>query len=106
MKCHSKKKVYKCLLVSLILFLILRLRVPPSLVYTYLPPSQQEDTQHTLSEAELATTSPGITMWMDLPNAFPWRHCLQEYNNIISILNCQQVDYIEATLHFGMITFV
>ena len=29
-----------------------------------------------------------ITIWNDLPNAFPWRNCIQEYNNLIAVLNC------------------
>merc|ERR1719312_1095775 len=82
----SKKKLYKCLLLFSLLLLITRLYDPLYLVLT--PP--QQDTQQRLSETDLVTASSGISLWMDLPNAFPWRHCLQEYNNVISILNCEQ----------------
>ena len=31
------------------------------------------------------------TLWIDLPNMFPWRHCLQEYNSILTVLACNKV---------------
>ena len=31
-----------------------------------------------------------VTIWIDLPNAFPWRYCVQEYNNLFAILNCDK----------------
>ena len=37
-------------------------------------------------QSEVPLTSVGI--WIDLPNAFPWRLCLQEYNNLLTLLNC------------------
>ena len=32
-----------------------------------------------------------VRLWIDIPNAFPWRNCLQEYNRVILPLHCQQV---------------
>ena len=29
-----------------------------------------------------------VGIWIDLPNAFPWRHCLQEYNGLLATLSC------------------
>jgi len=29
-----------------------------------------------------------VRLWMDIPNAFPWRHCIEEYNNIVTLLTC------------------
>ena len=36
------------------------------------------------------STSPltSVGIWVDLPNAFPWRFCLQEYNGLLAPLNC------------------
>ena len=31
-----------------------------------------------------------VTIWIDLPNAFPWRYCVQEYNNLFATLNCDK----------------
>ena len=36
------------------------------------------------------TNSTPVTIWMDLPNAFPWRNCLQEYNGVIVPTDCRQ----------------
>ena len=37
------------------------------------------------------------TLWIDLPNMFPWRHCLQEYNSILTVLACNKVGAGEVT---------
>ena len=29
-----------------------------------------------------------VSIWIDLPNAFPWRYCIQQYNNLFATLNC------------------
>ena len=31
-----------------------------------------------------------VSIWIDLPNAFPWRHCLQEYADKIATLSCDK----------------
>ena len=38
------------------------------------------------------------TLWLDLPNMFPWRHCLQEYNSILTVLACNKVGAGELTV--------
>ena len=38
-----------------------------------------------------------VTIWIDLPNAFPWRYCVQEYNSLFAVLNC---DKNTADQHF------
>ena len=43
------------------------------------------------AELSLALSSSAVILWMDIPNAFPWRHCLEGYNDIISLLSCQKV---------------
>lgn len=40
-----------------------------------------------------------LTLWMDLPNMFPWRLCVQEWNNIITVLNCFKVCVVLSTYH-------
>ena len=37
------------------------------------------------------------TLWIDLPNMFPWRHCLQEYNSILTVLACNKVGAGQVT---------
>ena len=36
-------------------------------------------------------TEPAYTLWIDLPNIFPWRKCVQEYNNLLTVLDCDKV---------------
>ena len=35
-------------------------------------------------------------LWIDLPNMFPWRHCVQEYNNILTVLSCVKVNFFNC----------
>ena len=44
------------------------------------------DPEVLLFQSSSPLTSLGI--WVDLPNAFPWRFCLQEYNGLLAPLNC------------------
>ena len=36
-------------------------------------------------------SSTQVRLWMDISNAFPWRHCIEEYNNIVTLLRCFKV---------------
>ena len=36
-------------------------------------------------------------LWIDLPNMFPWRNCIQEYNNILTVLSCVKVDFFNVS---------
>ena len=36
-------------------------------------------------------SSTQVRLWMDIPSAFPWRHCIEEYNNIVTLLRCYKV---------------
>ena len=38
-------------------------------------------------------SSTQVRLWMDIPSAFPWRHCIEEYNNIVTLLRCFKVCY-------------
>jgi len=42
-----------------------------------------KETQLFKTESELK-----VGIWIDLPNAFPWRYCIQQYNNVIATLTC------------------
>ena len=56
---------------------------------TVVKPIREKKPDSSISDAEPGPgplTSVGI--WIDLPNAFPWRHCLQEYNNLLTPLGC------------------
>ena len=41
-----------------------------------------------LSLFQSASPLSSVGIWLDLPNAFPWRLCLQEYNGLIAPLHC------------------
>ena len=30
----------------------------------------------------------GIRMWIDIPNDFPWRKCLSDYNGVLASTEC------------------
>jgi len=32
-----------------------------------------------------------LRFWIDLPNSFPWRYCLQEYNDFVTFLPCRHL---------------
>ena len=57
------------------------------------PAAIVSDVEDTPADAELSLFQSerplsGVGIWIDLPNAFPWRFCLQEYNGLLAPLNC------------------
>ena len=36
-------------------------------------------------------TDRSVRMWVDIPNSFPWRYCLREYNGVATLLACMKV---------------
>ena len=46
-----------------------------------------------VSEKEDIKTESVVTLWIDLPNIFPWRRCVQEYNNLLTVLDCNPVNF-------------
>ena len=32
-----------------------------------------------------------VRMWVDIPNSFPWRYCLREYNGVTTLVACKKV---------------
>ena len=95
MKYVSRKKVAKYCIACFILIFIVKLKLdsvdPVTLLYKYVDPLYPSDGQEEGAEADLISSSSQVRLWMDIPNAFPWRHCLQEYNNIITLLTCEKV---------------
>ena len=47
--------------------------------------------QNNSSENKDIQTESALTLWIDLPNIFPWRRCVQEYNNLLTVLDCDKV---------------
>ena len=44
-------------------------------------------------------SSAPIIIWIDLPNAFPWRHCLHEQNGVlVTTENCKATQFVVETL--------
>ena len=43
-----------------------------------------------VTEEPWLTNSTTVTIWMDLPNAFPWRNCLQESNDLLVPTECRE----------------
>ena len=48
-------------------------------------------TNVTKVDTKISGTLP-VHFWIDIPNDFPWRNCLQEYNRALTPLHCHQVD--------------
>ena len=95
MKHVSRKKVAKYSIACFILIFIAKLKLdivdPVTLLYKYVEALYPSAGQEEGTEADLISSSSQVRLWMDIPNAFPWRHCLQEYNNIITLLTCEKV---------------
>ena len=53
-----------------------------------------------VSEKEDIKTESAFTLWIDLPNIFPWRRCVQEYNNLLTVLDCNPVNFIAKMFKF------
>ena len=59
--------------------------------------NESESIKSTITATATTTALPWILpsrqvrLWMDIPNAFPWRHCIEEYNNIVTLLSCYKV---------------
>ena len=51
-------------------------------------PSTVPTVEYELSLFQTKNPLTKVGIWIDLPNAFPWRFCLQEYNGLIAPLNC------------------
>ena len=32
-----------------------------------------------------------LRLWVDLPNSYPWRYCLKEYNQVVTFVTCSKV---------------
>ena len=67
-----------------------------SIASTLLPTTVTTTTTTTTTTTATAEGSEELelvpkTLWIDLPNMFPWRHCLQEYNSILTVLACNKV---------------
>ena len=62
-------------------------------------------TNVTKVEAKISASLP-VHFWIDIPNDFPWRNCLQEYNRALTPLHCHQVDsFIELKEIYSVIYF-
>ena len=62
-------------------------KIPPVSLST-LPPAPPAPVKEEVKP--WLSNSTTVTIWMDLPNAFPWRNCLQEYNDLVVPTDCQQ----------------
>ena len=57
---------------------------------------EDEETSYISQDAEL-----NVSIWIDLPNAFPWRHCIQHYNGYFATLGCSN-SILHQTFTLGM----
>ena len=55
--------------------------------------SENATTTTTTTPRPWIPSSTQVRLWMDIPSAFPWRHCIEEYNNIVTLLRCFKVCY-------------
>ena len=58
--------------------------------------TMDEETSYISQDAEL-----NVSIWIDLPNAFPWRHCIQHYNGYFATLGCSN-SILHQTFTLGM----
>ena len=59
-------------------------------------PKEKNKTETESNHIPLMSWMPSSTqvrLWMEIPNAFPWRYCIQEYNGVLTLLDCNQVQY-------------
>ena len=59
----------------------------------------QKLTSPKTNETEIPPNLP-VYFWIDIPNDFPWRNCLQEYNKALTPLHCNEVSistYMKAS---------
>jgi len=49
------------------------------------------------------SSSTPVRFWIDMPNKFPWRHCLQDYNGVLTTLNCEKE---RETQQFNIISII
>ena len=95
-----RRKIAKYLAICVILLVLVRLKLqddsPMTMLYKYVEPADPDyESMDREAELALAQSASAVVLWMDIPNAFPWRHCLQGYNNIISVLSCEKVVVME-----------
>ena len=91
-----RRKVAKYLAICVILLVLVRLQFqddhPMTMLYKYVEPADPAyEVGGREAELSLVLSASAVTLWMDVPNAFPWRHCLQVYNNVIAVLSCEKV---------------
>ena len=55
--------------------------------------SSENSTNSTTPQPWISSTKQ-VRLWMDIPNAFPWRHCIEEYNNVVTLLRCFKVRFL------------
>ena len=63
------------------------------------PPPSNSGAVNSSDEKEIKTES-AHTLWIDLPNIFPWRRCVQEYNNLLTVLDCNKVSTVDIDNNF------
>jgi len=61
-----------------------------NLLQVYSNETQSVKSRQFTDEIPLTNSTTPVWFWIDIPNAFPWRHCLQEYNNILTPLHCEE----------------
>ena len=87
-----RRKVAICVILLVLVRLKLQDDHPMAMLYNYVEPADPDhEGMDREAELSLVMSASAVTLWMDVPNAFPWRHCLQGYNNIISVLSCEKV---------------
>ena len=62
----------------------------------------QEVNKTKVTKNEVAESSSNLPVhfWIDIPNDFPWRNCLQEYNRALTLLHCHQVEDLSVKYVF------
>jgi len=58
-------------------------------------PTTLQDSEY---EEPWISSSIRVHFWIDIPNEFPWRSCIQEYNRVLTLLSCDQASEAQRFL--------
>jgi hypothetical protein len=64
---------------------------------------ESENETHTVKMTNVTKVEASLPVhfWIDIPNDFPWRNCLQEYNRALTPLHCHQVHISVILLQYN-----
>ena len=59
-------------------------------------PAKPNNSKYSQDDYYILTNNTVIHLWIDVPNSFPWRKCLHEYNEMMFTYSCSLYSYKQA----------